>query len=143
MSRAHDREIRDHAWCALETMALMYPTDRITAEHVTNMLLDFIVDHDDGTGVFSPGFVANASHARILELIDGRPTVECEHCGTTIDDDPRWSACCPDCGISHGDPCHECGRRGVHTDDCTESDNPPQKSDVGLMPISNPVRRTL
>ena len=28
--------------------------------------------------------------------------------------------CCIECGVAHGDPCHLCGGRGFHADDCPE-----------------------
>jgi hypothetical protein len=41
---------------------------------------------------------------------------KCDRCGVVLGADD----CCPECGVHHGEPCPECGRRGYHRKSCSE-----------------------
>ena len=51
------------------------------------------------------------------------PVHDCdEDCAPFLSpDDGEADRECSVCGVSHGDPCLECGVRGFHTEDCSEA----------------------
>lgn len=44
---------------------------------------------------------------------------KCDACAVPLVDDS-----CPSCGVWHGDPCPDCGRRGYHQHTCPALDEP-------------------
>jgi hypothetical protein len=49
----------------------------------------------------------------VAEVGRQRLAVSCDRCAVPLGADD----CCPRCGVYHGEPCPECGRRGYHACD--------------------------